>query len=57
MNFFLKGKVSSDLKLFLYDPKTGETMDPYFGQVPYPSFINLYDRTLFPVMQPTERKH
>ncbi|XP_058213105.1 F-box protein At3g07870-like [Rhododendron vialii] len=47
-------KVSGDLKLFLYDPKTRETTDLYFGQVPYPSSIFLFEGTFFPVTRPNE---
>ncbi|KAI8556886.1 hypothetical protein RHMOL_Rhmol05G0290900 [Rhododendron molle] len=47
-------KVSGDLKLFLYDPKTRETTDLYFGLVPFPSSILLLKGTLFPVMRPNE---
>ncbi|XP_058217043.1 F-box/kelch-repeat protein At3g23880-like [Rhododendron vialii] len=42
-------KLSGDLKLFSYDPKTRKTMDLYFGQVPYPSDIYLYTGTLIPL--------
>ncbi|KAI8557008.1 hypothetical protein RHMOL_Rhmol05G0300500 [Rhododendron molle] len=38
-----------DLKLFSYDPETRETMDLYFGRVPYPSDIYLYTGTLLPL--------
>ncbi|XP_058214506.1 uncharacterized protein LOC131325988 [Rhododendron vialii] len=47
-------KVSSDLKLFLYDLKARETTDLYFGRVPYPSDIYLYTGTLLPIMETNE---
>ncbi|XP_058214526.1 F-box/kelch-repeat protein At3g23880-like [Rhododendron vialii] len=42
-------EVSGGLKLFSYDLKTRETMDLYFGHVPYPSDIYLYTGTLLPL--------
>ncbi|KAI8556888.1 hypothetical protein RHMOL_Rhmol05G0291100 [Rhododendron molle] len=47
-------KVSGDLKVFLYDPKTQKTTDLYFGQVPYRSSIFLYEGTLVPVTRSDE---
>ncbi|XP_058217044.1 F-box/kelch-repeat protein At3g06240-like [Rhododendron vialii] len=44
-----KHEVCGDLKLFLYDLNTRETMDFHFGRVPYPSDIYLYTGTLLPL--------
>ncbi|KAI8556993.1 hypothetical protein RHMOL_Rhmol05G0299400 [Rhododendron molle] len=47
-------KVSGNLKLFSYDPKTRKTTDLYFGRVPYPSDIYLYTGTLVSIMETNE---